>query len=126
MKETIIAVVLITLVVGLCIFTTKYTASFCDEIYASVSDCVTAVRQNDWELAKKHIEAAEDAFDKKSSVLEAFVMHQDISEAHGVVLKISAAVDAKATDICISEATSLLGQIRRLSESDRLTLSNIL
>lgn len=126
MKESIVSAVIIAMVVVMCIYTTNFTSTFCEEIKIPVLRCMDAAQKDDWDSAANYINEVKRVFDEKDSKLETFIMHQDLSEVHNVILKIDAAVKLKSLEVCISEANCLIGQLDRISSSDSLTVANIL
>ncbi len=125
MRKCIIAVLIIIVVVGICIYTTTFTSRFCKELENSVTACITSAGNENWSEAEKQINTGIQLLNEKEGTLEVFVMHHDIDEIHSLFFKIASAIRLKNKQICLTEAEYLLARIRLVSEADHPTFSNI-
>ncbi len=125
MRKCIIALLIIIVVVGICIYTTTFTSHFCKELENSVISCINEAENDNWAEAEKHVNNAIQLLNNQEGTLEIFVMHHDIDEIHSLFFKIASAIRLKNKQICLTEAEYLLARIRLVSDADHPTVANI-
>ena len=125
MRKCITAILILTAVISLCIYTTAFTSRFCKELENCVVSCIKEAEDDNWTDAEKHINDGIRLLNNREEILEIFVMHHDIDEIHSLFFKIASAIRLKDKQICLHDAEYLLARIRLVSDADHPTVANI-
>ncbi len=126
MKATITAILILVFICSLSYFTREYTIKVSDILEENISQCDSFVRKNDWKNAEAYVKKARWVFSEKSNVLESFLIHEDIERLSDILTNIEISIKDKDTTAASSNIEIFRRRLLELTESDKITLNNIL
>lgn len=126
MKATISAILILVTICSLSYFTREYTIKVSDILEENISQCDSFVRENDWQNAEAYVKKARWVFSEKSNVLESFLIHEDIERLSDILTNIEISIKDKDTTAASSNIEIFRRRLLELTESDKITLNNIL
>lgn len=126
MKATITAILILVFICSLSYFTREYTIKVSDILEENISQCDSFVRENDWQNAEAYVKKARWVFSEKSNVLESFLIHEDIERLSDILTNIEISIKDKDTTAASSNIEIFRRRLLELTESDKITLNNIL
>ena len=126
MKATISAILILVTICSLSYFTREYTIKVSDILEENISQCDSFVRENDWKNAEAYVKKARWVFSEKSNVLESFLIHEDIERLSDILTNIEISIKDKDTTAASSNIEIFRRRLLELTESDKITLNNIL
>ncbi len=126
MKEVIISGSIFALFAFLCFLTIKTTDKITSDLSTLAEECEVHINAGEWGKANDCIKKAREVFVKKTYVLESYLLHEDIERLSDTLTNIEAAVEIREKRQAISAIRIFTRRLFELSESDKLTVNNIL
>lgn len=77
MSRTITAIAIFIVIIGLAIFESAYTINVSEQVKNELSTALEEFLDENQEQAEKHIENAEKIWQENTTVLDAFLVHDD-------------------------------------------------
>jgi len=125
-KEVVSAGIILSLIISLSFFTNAYTDRNTAILMSFAEECESAVLSDDWETALESIKKARESFVKTSHALESYLLHEDIERLSDILTNIEISVEQNDKRAAIANVKIFTRRLHELSESDKLTLNNIL
>ena len=126
MKETIAGASLFLFIISLALITNLTTEKITNELAEYCSGCEADIESGSWDAAYIKIKEARENFIKNSHTLESYLLHEDIERLSDILTNIEIAVEIKDKNESFSNIKIFKRRLSELSESDKLTLNNIL
>ncbi|MEE1198293.1 MAG: DUF4363 family protein [Acutalibacteraceae bacterium] len=89
MKRLFAAIILIIFLTSLCVAATLIVSNSYRSFQQELSECVTALKQKDYDVAKEKSAALANVWQEKRGMLSAFINHQTVEEVDETVAQLS-------------------------------------
>lgn len=126
MKESIASALIIISLCSLCFFTSNKTSTFCSSIKNHIDICLSSVNKNDWEASEIALDKAQNEYNKTSTLLKTFCVHNDIDDIGNSLSALHSAIISKDKEESLLQTGALINSIEILSNKDSLKIENIL
>ena len=126
MKESIVGFIIIISLCSISYLTSQKTSDFCNELQNNVSECISAINEENWNKSKLILQEAKKDFEQKSSILKTFCVHKDINEIANALSYLNSSVISQDKVESLLHSSYLINVIKVLSKNDTLNLENIL
>lgn len=126
MKESIVGFIIIISLCSISYLTSQKTSDFCNELQINVSECISAINEENWNKSKLILQEARNDFEQKSSILKTFCVHKDINEIANALSYLNSSVISQDKVESLLHSSYLINVIKVLSKNDTLNLENIL
>lgn len=125
MKRVYLALGLLALCIGLCIFEQYTVETTYKETTVLINEAIEYTDKEDFEKAEKTCKELSDYWDKKYPVLTAMIDHGTLDEAGTTIYSLEDMAKEKSEDLHDNLITAK-NQIKIVRENQRISLGNIL
>lgn len=125
MKRLIIAILLLTAIVGGCIYNFYYLGKTVDELAVFIVQADAAAQSGDFKTAGKLLEKSFSTWKEKENPLGALIRHQEMDDIHNLYIRtIKSAAFGDAPEYFM-QSGELVSMLRHLVEIETPTVKNI-
>ncbi len=126
MKEYISALVILSIIIASCVFSTHFVNETCDVLKRDISDCLKYAMNDDWEKAETAVSHAVKYYDEQLPVLKTMIDHDYLNSGYDLLKKVESSMWIINDEVCLSEGNALLQFLDNLAQFDSFTLANVL
>ena len=126
MKATISAICILTFIIAACFASTFYTRAVCNDIADSLEDALELIRIGKTPEAEKAFISASEKWKTKNNNLKTFIEHIELSDIEDAFSRVNAAFKTGDMHSAAVEISVTVDLLNKLTESDTVTLHNIL
>ena len=126
MKALYLPALILSLLLGLSLWTGSYVSSRAEEWSRYLEEADRLAQLEQWDLAKAQIDAGYERWSDRQALLHIIMEHRELDEAEVLFAAAYAACDQQDVPDFHAALAQLLTQIRLLAETQQVSLQNIL
>ena len=126
MKALYLPALILSLLLGLSLWTGSYVSSRAEEWSRYLEEADRLAQLEQWDLAKVQIDAGYERWSDRQALFHIIMEHQELDEAEVLFAAAYAACDQQDVPDFHAALAQLLTQIRLLAETQQVSLQNIL
>lgn len=126
MRHIFLSLSLLALSLAFCIVSSSTVSRACNETNALLQQAQRAARHEDYETARRYLDAADQAWAKRERFFGVVLRHDEADEVFRDFASLKAYAETKDTDEFLAALSSVMATIEHISAMTRATFHNIL